>query len=94
VAGSVVPELPVVSDEAVGVGVTLRVTASVLCFPRSRMRKTAGTNKLIRMAMIAMTTSNSIHVKALTRSHSFGRIGAEEVLFDFVGILLDRFRRN
>lgn len=85
-AGSVVPELlVVVSNEAVGVGLTLRVTASVLCFARSRMRETAGNKKLIRMAMIAMTISNSIHVKALTRSRSFGWIDAEEVVFDFIG---------
>jgi len=49
------------------------------------MRETAGNKKLIRMAMIAMTISNSIHVKALTRSRSFGWIDAEEVVFDFIG---------
>jgi hypothetical protein len=37
------------------------------------------------MAMIAMTTSNSISVKAQTWSRSFDRIDAEEVLFDFIG---------
>ena len=35
------------------------------------------------MAIIAITTSNSISVKALARSHSFGRVDAEQVLFDF-----------
>jgi len=86
VVGSVLPELlVVVSEKAVGVGLAVRVTASVLCFRRSRKRETEGSNKPIRMAMIAMTTSNSISVKALTRSRSFDRIDAKEVLFDFIG---------
>jgi hypothetical protein len=83
---SVLPEfLVVVSEKAVGVGLAVRVPASVLCLPRSRKRETAGSNKPIRMAMIAMTTSNSISVKAQTWSRSFDRIDAEEVLFDFIG---------
>jgi len=36
------------------------------------------------MAIIASTTSNSISVKALARSRGFGRVDAEQVLFDFI----------
>ena len=36
------------------------------------------------MAIIAITTSNSMSVKALTQSRSFGRIDTEEVLFDCI----------
>src|SRR6266513_1652974 len=49
----------------------------------------AGTASAARMAMMAMTTSNSISVKALMRSRCFGRIGTEEVLFVlfiFIGV--------
>lgn len=83
---SVVAELVVVvSDEAVALGLAFWLTVSVLCFPRSRTtRETAGSNKPIRMAIIAITTSNSISVRALTRSRSFGRVGAEEVFLNFI----------
>ena len=37
------------------------------------------------MAIIAITTNNSISVKALRLSCSFGRVDVEEVLFDFIG---------
>jgi hypothetical protein len=86
VGDSVVAELVVVvSDEGVALGLTSWVTGSVLCFPRSRTtRETAGSNKPIRMAIIAITTSNSISVKAVTRSRSFGRVDAEEVFFNFI----------
>jgi hypothetical protein len=86
VGDSVVAELVVVvSDEAVAVGRATGVTVSVLCFPRSRtIRETAGSNKPIRMAIIAITTSNSISVKALTRSRSFGRVDVEEVFLNFI----------
>jgi hypothetical protein len=56
-----------VSDEGVGVGLAARVTVSVFPFARSRTRETAGINKPIRMPIIAITTNNSISVKALTR---------------------------
>jgi hypothetical protein len=83
---SVVAELVVVvSDEAVALGLASWVTVSVLCFPRSRRtRETLGSNKPIRMAIIAITTSNSISVKALTRSRSFDGADAEEGLFNFI----------
>jgi hypothetical protein len=79
---SVVAEL--VSDEAVAVGRAPAVTVSVVCLLRSRIRESAGSNKLIRMAITAITISNSINVKALTRSRSFGIVDAEQVLFDFI----------
>lgn len=77
---SVVAELVlVVSDEAVALGLASWVTVSAFCFPRSRTtREIAGINRLIRMAIIAITTSNSISVKAITRSRSFGRVDAKE----------------
>jgi hypothetical protein len=85
VGDSVVAELVVVvSDEGVALGLTSWVTVSVLCFPRSRTTREAGSNKPIRMAIIAITTSNSISVKAVTRSRSFGRVDAEEVFFNFI----------
>ena len=59
------------------------------------------------MAIIAITTSNSISVKALARSRSFGRVDAEQakddvinvkVLFDFIdkrcGARLGKFPQN
>ena len=76
---SVVAELVVVvSDEAVALGLASWVTVSALCFSRSRRtRETIGYTKPIRMAIIAITTSNSISVKALTRSRSFDRAHAD-----------------
>ena len=71
--------------EVVAVGLGPGVTFSVLCFARSRTRETAGINKPIKMAIIAITTSNSMSVKALTQSRIFGRIEAMELLFDFIG---------
>ena len=49
----------------------------------SRMRGTAGIDKAIRTAIIAITTSNSISVKALTRSRNFRRVDTE-VVFDLI----------
>lgn len=71
--------------EAVVVGLASSVTVSLFCFARSRTRETAGINKPIRMAIIAITTNNSISVKALTRSRRFAKVDVEEVLFDFIG---------
>jgi len=83
---SVVTELVVVvSDEAVGLGLAPWVTVSVLCFSRSRRtRETLGSNKPIRMAIIAITTSNSISVNALEQSRSLDGADVEEGLFNFI----------
>lgn len=97
---SVVAELVVVvSDEAVALGLASWVTVSLLCFPRSRRtREAVGSNRAIRMAIIAITTSHSISVKALTRSGSFDKAEAEEGLFNFIdnrcGAQLAKFPRN
>jgi hypothetical protein len=70
--------------EAVAVGLASSVTVSLFCLARSRTRETAGINKPIRTAIIAITTSNSISVKALMRLRSFGKMDAEYVLLDFI----------
>ena len=50
------------------------------------------------MAIIAITTSNSISVKALARARSFGRVDAEQGWFDFIdktcGVRLGKFPQN
>src|SRR6266568_8496209 len=46
----------------------------------------AGTASAARIAIIAITTSNSINVKALTRSRCLGRLNNEEGLFSFIFI--------
>jgi hypothetical protein len=50
------------------------------------------------MAIIAITTSNSISVNALARPRSFGMVDAEDVLFAFIGnkcgARLAKFPRN
>jgi hypothetical protein len=38
---------------------------------------------------MAITTNNSISVKALTRSRNFGNVNTEEVLFIFIGICFE-----
>jgi hypothetical protein len=82
----------------VAVGPALRVAVSALCFARSRMRETAGINKLIKMAITAITISNSSTVNAPERSRSFGMVNAKDILFAFIGnrrcARLAKFSRN
>ena len=61
-----------------------RVVHRALIWPLARALVSAGTAKAAKMAIIAITTSSSMSVKALMRSRCWKEC-AEEVLFIFIG---------